>query len=113
MAQSHAQLHFQILINNKLVTQTSATHLDGATFTASLGQTYRMALSSWPRSVALEVCEAGPGLRRATLTTALLPIPDPHITIASREEPEVVEFSSSQVSVVMVGIRWASSYFCC
>ncbi|KAK4315922.1 hypothetical protein Pmani_012883 [Petrolisthes manimaculis] len=93
----------RILINNKLVTQTSAAHLDGATFTANLGQTYRMALSSWPRSVALEVCEAGPGLRRATLATALLPIPEPHITIASREEPEVVEFSSSQVVGISSG----------
>lgn len=84
----------QILINNKLVTQTSSANLNND-FTIHVGQTYRMALSSWPRSITLEVME-GAGLRQTLLATVFLPVPGR--TSVCKELYDDIEFSSNQVS---------------
>lgn len=89
---------FQILINNKLVTQTASSTL-GNDFTLHIGQTYRMALSSWPRCITLEVVE-GASLRQSVIASAYLPIPSK--TSLRKEEFEMIEFSGSQVRFCFV-----------
>ncbi|KAG7172855.1 Coiled-coil and C2 domain-containing protein 2A-like [Homarus americanus] len=87
------KLWVKVLINNKLVTQTSSASL-GNDFTLHLGQTYRMALSSWPRSVVLEVTE-GTSLRQTLVATAFLPVPSKTNTF--KDMFDTVEFSGKQV----------------
>ncbi|XP_027211413.2 coiled-coil and C2 domain-containing protein 2A [Penaeus vannamei] len=92
-AVNKTRVWIKILINNKLVTQTASATL-GNDFTLHIGQTYRMALSSWPRSITLEVVE-GASLRQSIIASAYLPIPSK--TSLRKEEFETVEFSGSQV----------------
>ncbi|XP_063875385.1 coiled-coil and C2 domain-containing protein 2A-like isoform X2 [Scylla paramamosain] len=93
--QAVAKIHgwLRVLVNNKLVTQTSSTTL-GADFTLPLGHTFRMALSSWPRSLTVEVVE-GASLRQTLVASITLPIPG--CTATTKDAPEVAQFSGSQV----------------
>ncbi|XP_050733212.1 coiled-coil and C2 domain-containing protein 2A-like [Eriocheir sinensis] len=93
LAVSKTRVWLRVLVNNKLVTQTPSTTL-GPEFSLPLGHTFRMALSSWPRSLAVEVVE-GAALRQALVASVALPIPGHPGT--TRDAVEMVEFSGCQV----------------
>ncbi|XP_045591878.2 coiled-coil and C2 domain-containing protein 2A isoform X1 [Procambarus clarkii] len=83
----------KVLINNKLVTQTPSASF-GNDFTMHIGQTYRMALSSWPRHITLEVME-GASLRQTLVASAFLPVPSR--TNICKDIFTSVDFSGTQV----------------
>lgn len=91
-AAAKTRVWVKVLINNKLVTQTPSAYL-GNDFTLHIGQTYRMALSSWPQSITLEVVE-GASLRQTLVASAFLPMPKR--TNIFRNVYDVIEFSGNQ-----------------
>ncbi|XP_053631071.2 coiled-coil and C2 domain-containing protein 2A isoform X2 [Cherax quadricarinatus] len=92
-AASKVRVWVKVLINNKLVTQTPSANF-GNDFTLHIGQTYRMALSSWPRSIVLQVME-GASLRQTLVASTFLPVPSK--TNICKDIFDSIHFSGNQV----------------